>query len=62
MKSCTIFKETDQRANFTVFTMCGRELPAERAPDGAKLVKRKRIFLHLKGDEKYIVKTVKLAV
>ena len=26
VKSCTNFKETAQTANFTVFTMCGREL------------------------------------
>ena len=28
VKKCKKFNETVQMANFTVFTMCGRELPA----------------------------------
>ena len=47
VKSNNIFNETAQTANFAVFTIC-RELPVERAPDGAKLCKSKRIFLHLR--------------
>ena len=35
-----------QTANFTVFTMCGRELPAEKTYFWWKLEKRKRIFLN----------------
>ena len=45
VKSCTIFKETVQTANFTVFTMCGKELPVEKTYLWWKLKKRKRIFL-----------------
>ena len=41
-KQCDIKKklnETAQTANFTVSTIYRRELPVERAPDGAKLGK-----------------------
>ena len=44
---CKKFKETVQTANFTVFTMCGRELPAEKTYFWWKLEKRKRIFLNI---------------
>ena len=43
---CKKIKETVQTANFTVFTMCGRELPAEMTYFWWKLEKRKRIFLN----------------
>ena len=44
---CKKIKETVQTANFTVFTMCGRELPAEMTYFRWKLEKRKRIFLNV---------------
>ena len=43
---CKKFEETVQTVNFTVFTMCGRELPAEMSYFWWKLEKRKRIFLN----------------
>ena len=43
---CKKFKETVQTVNFTVFTMCGRELPAEMTYFWWKLKKRKCIFLN----------------
>ena len=43
---CKKIKETVQTVNFTVFTMCGRELPAEMTYFWWKLEKRKRIFLN----------------
>ena len=44
---CKKFKETVQTVNFTVFTMCRRELPAEMTYFWWKLKKRKRIFLNV---------------
>ena len=44
-----LFKETVQTANFTVFTMCGRELPAEKPYFWWKLKKLKRTFLNVKA-------------
>ena len=44
---CKKFKETVQTVNFTVFTMCSRELPAEKPYFWWKLAKRKRIFLNV---------------
>ena len=44
---CKKFKEKVQTVNFTVFTMCGRELPAEMTYFWWKLEKRKRIFLNV---------------
>ena len=35
------------KVNFTVFAMCGRELPAEITYFGWKLEKQKRIFLNV---------------
>ena len=45
VESCKKFNEKAQTVNFSVFTMCGRELPAEETHFWWKLAKRKRIFL-----------------
>ena len=47
VESCKKFNEKAQTVNFSVFTMCGRELPAEKTYFWWKLAKRKRIFLNV---------------
>ena len=47
VKSCRKFNEKAQTVNFSVFTMCGRELPAEKTYFWWKLGKRKHIFLNV---------------
>ena len=49
MKKCKKFNETAQMANFTVFTMCGRELPAIlRGTANAETVGQNNFFLENK--------------
>ena len=46
-EQCEIMQNIQCKSSFSVFTMCGRELPAEKTYFWWKLAKQKRIFLNV---------------